>query len=287
MTTRGRMIDIGGRRLRLVAAGPDADAAERGTPTVLLEAGAFGFSADWGVVQEKLAKLGVRSLAYDRAGMGRSDPGPKPRDGHTILDDLERLLGEAGEAPPYILVGHSMAGLRVQMFAARHPDWVKGVVLVDASTAEATDTALGSAYLTVFTTLSRLAAKLASLHLIKPFAWACDRIGLSGDAKIEKQWAYGHGQHGRTSAAEVEAWRDTAEQAKREGGYQPLLPLAVVTAGDAPDHHPVKAMMTAPTRGHPGRTYVRHVPGARHASLLGLRFADEIVKAILFVTEAG
>jgi pimeloyl-ACP methyl ester carboxylesterase len=282
---RGRMIDVGGRRLRLVAAGPAPDDAAAATPTVLLESGAFGFSADWGVVQDRLAALGIRSLAYDRAGMGRSDPSPAPRDGHSILDDLEKLLSEAGEAPPYILVGHSMAGLRVQLFAARHPDWVKGVVLVDASTAEATETALGSTYLKVFTALSRLAARLASLNLIKPFAWAFDRIGLSGDAKTEKHWAYGHGPHGRTSAAEVEAWLETAAQARRGGAYPPQLPVAVVTAGDAPDHHPVKAMMTAPTRGHPGRTYVRHVPGARHASLLGRRFADEIVKAILFVGE--
>src|SRR6266542_855761 len=70
---RGQLYDIGGgRRLHMLCQGP---ATDRG-PTVLMESGAFGFSADWGAVQEKLAADGVRSCAYDRAGLGFSDPGP-------------------------------------------------------------------------------------------------------------------------------------------------------------------------------------------------------------------
>ena len=60
-------------------------------------------------------------LAYDRAGLGLSDPGPSPRDGLAIAYDLERLLAEAGEAGPYLLVGHSMAGLHTRLFAGRNP----------------------------------------------------------------------------------------------------------------------------------------------------------------------
>jgi pimeloyl-ACP methyl ester carboxylesterase len=281
---RGRMIDIGGRRLRLVAAGPSADDARAGTPTVLLEAGAFGFSADWSVVQERLATLGIRSLAYDRAGMGRSDAGPVPRDGHSILDDLERLLNASGEDPPYILVGHSMAGLRVQLFAARHPGWVRGVVLVDASTPEATDGRIGRAYLSAFIAVSRLAAGLATLGLIKPFARMGDRIGLSGAARAEKEWAYAHGRHGRSSASEVDAWIRAAGQAKAAGRYDASIPVAVVTAGDAPESHPIKAIQIAPARDA-SRSYVKHVAGARHATLLGYRFAGEIVQAILWVRD--
>jgi alpha-beta hydrolase superfamily lysophospholipase len=65
------MIDIGGRRLRLVRAGERSD-----KPVVVLECGAFGCAADWAVVQERLARRGLYSLAYDRAGLGYSDPGP-------------------------------------------------------------------------------------------------------------------------------------------------------------------------------------------------------------------
>src|SRR5258706_14401530 len=63
---RGQLYDVGGgRRLHMICQGPGAD---RGA-TALMEAGAFGFSADWGAVQDKLAAEGVRSCAYDRAGL--------------------------------------------------------------------------------------------------------------------------------------------------------------------------------------------------------------------------
>ena len=71
---RGRMVEIEpGRSLRLVCEGPKSD-----RPVVWLEAGAFGFAADWGATQEALTGAGWRSCAYDRAGMGYSPPGPSP-----------------------------------------------------------------------------------------------------------------------------------------------------------------------------------------------------------------
>ena len=81
-TPSGTYVDIGGRKLRLVCAGPPntANAAEAGRPTVWMEAGAFGLAADFAAIQEKLTAKGIRSCAYDRAGMGWSDPGPRPRD---------------------------------------------------------------------------------------------------------------------------------------------------------------------------------------------------------------
>src|SRR5690606_3957208 len=131
---RGHRFDIGGRRLRLVAAG------ERGPgPTILLESGSFGCAADWAEVQKRLAAKGLYSLAYDRAGLGLSDPGPNPGAGRAIGDDLAALLAAAGEAGPFILVGHSMAGLMVRLFAARRPKDVRGLVLVDATTPESMD----------------------------------------------------------------------------------------------------------------------------------------------------
>lgn len=280
------MVDIGGRRLRLVAAGPAADEAAADTPTVLLEAGAFGFSADWSVVQARLADLNIRSLAYDRAGLGHSDPGPDPRDGEAILGDLERLLEAAGEAPPYILVGHSMAGLRAQLMAARHSDWFSGVVLIDASTPEATAAPIGRGYLNAFVFASRLFAGLSRLGVLKAFARHGDRIGLEGAARDEKLRFFAEAGHNRVAAAEVDLWTAAAAQARAAGGYAPDLPIAVVTAGDAGDEHPVKAMMAAPATAAQ-TAYVRHVPGARHATLLGRAFAGEIVQAVQFVAEAA
>lgn len=147
------MIDIGdGRLLHGVFAGP----VHASSPLVLLEAGAFGFSADWSAVQDKLSERGIRSLAYDRAGLGFSDPGPSPRDGLAIVSDIEAFLAKTHEAGPFLLCGHSMAGLHVRLFAARNAARIVGLVLVDATTPEAMELAMVSGFVDQFSKVSRL-----------------------------------------------------------------------------------------------------------------------------------
>ena len=277
---RGRLVDIGGgRRMRLVCEGPPAGSG----PTVWLESGAFGFSADWAAVQGLLKREQVRSCAYDRAGLGRSDPGPKPRDGLHVVEDLERLQTAAQERGPFILVGHSMAGLYLRLYAARNPDKVAGVVLVDATTPEAVESQPTRQFVDQFANVSRLAGWTASAGLLKPLAFLGDAIGLEGPAAAEKRWAFGHGAHNRTAAEEVEQWMRTAEQARAAGAFDPELPTAVVMAG--PERQGWKAVQAEPAK-RARHGYVKNVPGANHASLLGVKFAPEIVKAIDFVRGA-
>jgi pimeloyl-ACP methyl ester carboxylesterase len=71
-------------------------------------------------------------FAYNRPGYGKSDGTSKPRDGRHIVDDLRSTLQHQGLKPPYILVGHSLGGLYMQLFARAYPQEVKGVVLVDS-----------------------------------------------------------------------------------------------------------------------------------------------------------
>ena len=277
---RGRLVDIGGRRLRIVCEGPRGDA-----PTVLLEAGAFGFAADWAAVQARLTRQGLHSCAYDRAGLGYSDPGPRPRDGLAGARDLEALLAAAGEPGPYILVGHSMAGLKVHLFAVRNPDKVAGLVLVDATTPHATENPQVRGFVGHFATLSRIAGWGASAGLFKPVAPLLgDSIGLTGAAAAEKKWAFANARHNRWAAEEVDAWIPAAEQARAAGRLDPAWPVAVITAGHKPDGW--ESMQAAPAR-QARRGYYRNVPEATHASLLGERFADEIVKGIDFVRDAA
>ena len=110
------------------------------------------------MVQSRLAEQGVRSCAYDRAGLGFSDPGPMPRDGLAIVSDLEKLIALSGERGPFILCGHSMAGLHMRLFAARNPSLVAGLVMVDATTPESMDTPMVKQFVGQFANLSRLAA---------------------------------------------------------------------------------------------------------------------------------
>jgi len=66
--------------------------------------------------------------------MGWSEMGPDPRDAQQITGELHTLLGKAGIEGPYVLVGHSFGGMYMQTYAARYPEEVAGVVLVDSST---------------------------------------------------------------------------------------------------------------------------------------------------------
>jgi pimeloyl-ACP methyl ester carboxylesterase len=281
---RGEMVDIGGgRRMHLICEGPRGKA-----PAVLLEAGAFGFSADWGVVQEKAAARGYRVCAYDRAGMGLSDPGPAPRDGEAIVGDLERLLAAAHEDGPFILVGHSMAGLYLRLFANRDPGKVAGLVLVDATTPEATQDPAVGRFVGQFVRASRLASFGAQMGLYAPISgtWFGDKIGLNAAASAEKRRAFASPQHNRTAAAEVEQWFRTAEQARATGPLDPDWPVAVVTAGPGHRRLGYPSLQSEPARLS-RHGYAEAVEKAGHATLLGRKYADHVVKAIDFVRDAA
>jgi pimeloyl-ACP methyl ester carboxylesterase len=100
---------------------------------VVLDAGSGGFSAQWVRVQREVSGT-TRVCAYDRAGMGWSEMGPEPRDAKQISSELHTLLSKAGIDEPYVLVGHSFGGMYMRTYAARYPDEVAGVALVDSST---------------------------------------------------------------------------------------------------------------------------------------------------------
>jgi pimeloyl-ACP methyl ester carboxylesterase len=120
----GRLVDIGGYKLHL-------DCRGEGSPTVVLDAGLSASSLDWALVQTELAQA-TRVCSYDRAGMGWSEPGPAPRSPGHLAQELHLLLENAGVAGPYVLVGHSLAGKNIRMFARAYPSGVAGMVLVDA-----------------------------------------------------------------------------------------------------------------------------------------------------------
>jgi pimeloyl-ACP methyl ester carboxylesterase len=270
---RGEMVDVGGRRLRIVRAGPVTN-----RPTIVLEHGAFGCAADWAVVQERLAAKGLASLAYDRAGLGHSEPGPRPRDGRAIVSDLAALLREIDEDSPVVLVGHSMGGLMVRLYALTHARQVLGVVLVDAVVPEVMASPIGAQAVAAFARLLGWASQAARFGMMRPVAvLAGDRIGLTPEARAEKRRIHGSAAHARWAAEEVGQWRTTSDQA-RAADFPPMLPIAVITAG-AQTGTALKAVQMIPALASRSG-YIEHVAGAGHASLLGRRFADPIVRGV-------
>lgn len=278
---RGEKVDLGGRALRVVRAGPHA-----AQPLVVLEHGAFGCAADWAVVQERLAAKGLRSLAYDRAGLGHSDPGPRPRDGRAIVSDLAALLRCLREAGPFVLVGHSMGGLLVRLFALTYPGQAVGVVLVDAVTPDIMKTAAGPAVIRAYGRTLRWVSRGARLGMMRPVAAvAGNLIGLTGEAASEKRRIYGSAPHAEWAAEEVDYWPATSEMAAR-AEFPPQLPVAVVTAGREDSVPWLKAIQAVPALASQ-YGYVEHVRGAHHASLLGRRFAEPVVRGVQHVMAAA
>jgi pimeloyl-ACP methyl ester carboxylesterase len=276
---RGEMIDIGGRKFRVVRKGP----AGAG-PLVLFEAGSFGTAADWAVVQEGLSGQ-VRSFAYDRAGLGFSDPGPKPRDSRAVASDLRKLLAASGERPPFILVGHSMAAVHLYVFALRHPEETAGLVLVDAAPPEALADPMVARWVKAFqhaVTLAPLTAQLWLNSAASPLFG--DRIDVPGAAKMEKRRAFSSPIHNYWAAREVHEWFKDASQARALGELDREVPVAVVTAKGGGARW--KKLQAQPAyRSRSG--YAVNVMEANHASLLGPRHAETILKAIEFVRAAA
>ena len=101
----------------------------------MLSNGLGGISAGWARITGPVAAT-TRVCAYDRAGQGWSDDAASPQDGVQSAEDLHTLLAEAGEHGPYVLVGHSTGGTYAMTYAARYPEQVAGMVLLDSSSPE-------------------------------------------------------------------------------------------------------------------------------------------------------
>jgi pimeloyl-ACP methyl ester carboxylesterase len=119
----GKSVDVGGYSLNINCTG-------QGSPTVILEAGLGVPAISWRGVQPGISNF-TRVCSYDRAGYDWSDPGPMPRTTSQSVKELHTLLQNAGEKPPYILVGHSFGGTNVRIYNSAYPSQVAGMVLAD------------------------------------------------------------------------------------------------------------------------------------------------------------
>lgn len=121
----GQLIDVGGHRLHLSCTGS-------GSPTVVLEPGGGEMSSNMGWIAPAVAR-DTRVCVYDRAGRGWSEPAVTPQDGTQIATDLHTLLQRGHVPGPYVLAGHSFGALYVLNYAARYPNEVAGMVLMDST----------------------------------------------------------------------------------------------------------------------------------------------------------
>lgn len=123
-TPPGKLVDVGGYQLHLNCQG-------EGDLTVVMDHGLGGLSLVWSWIQSEITLL-TKVCSYDRAGYGWSDLSPHPRTSQQMVQELYTLLKNAGIQGPYLLVGHSLGGLNMRLFASQYSDEVAGLILVDA-----------------------------------------------------------------------------------------------------------------------------------------------------------
>lgn len=122
-TSFERIIDLGSHRLQCRSAGT-------GTPVVVIDAGLADSLDKYKTLQERLTDA-TQVITYNRAGYGQSEPGPLPRHSGREADELKAMLEKASIPGPYVLVGHSLGALNMQVFASKYAKDVVGILLLD------------------------------------------------------------------------------------------------------------------------------------------------------------
>ncbi len=268
----GRLVDIDGCRLHMQVEG-------RGESSVILESGLGGMSSAWGWIQPETAKFS-RVVSYDRAGLGWSGPDTAPKTAALAALRLRSILQLSHIDPPYILVGHSMGGLFIRVFADLYRDEVAGMVLLDAVHPDqhlrsaAINTHMRSGFR--FLKTAPLLAQFGYIRLTKLFnAWT---EGLPARQAAESEAFLSAYQHLKTTRDESLAWDTICAEVRDTRGIGDI-PLTVVTACRAvlPGHPEMQRELA--TLSSNSKHFV--VKDADHVSLVSRReFALQVVEAI-------
>lgn len=255
-----------------------------GSPTVVLEAGLGETSysmAGW--IAPAVAQV-TRVCVYDRAGYGWSEAAVGPRDGDAVTTDLHTLLAQAQEKGPYVLAGHSTGGVYVRVFAARYPEEVAGMVLLDAQPNEAfTRLPDYPAFYAVFSLVTKLLPYVAQVGIGRLIAFSSE-TGLpkaANEGEIASVATVHQYRAQRDEVAGIPAAL-TQAQALQSLGNKPLI---VVTAPMEAQRGwlLLQAEMTKLSTNHVQRV----IPNATHTSLI-VNKADAVAssQAILDVVTA-
>jgi pimeloyl-ACP methyl ester carboxylesterase len=282
----GQLVDAGGPRLHLHVAGTTG--APRGRPTVVLDAGIGSCSPHWAWVQEELAPY-TRVVAYDRAGLGWSDPGPRPRDARRSAAELRTALERAGIGGPYVVAGHSYGGLVVRAFADLCPDDVVGMVLVDASHPDQwahIPAARGGRLVAWGSRLTGVLARLGLWRLLDPAPGLAD--GLPARQAAELRALLARPGPWAASADALAAWEQTTRPQINGARGLGALPLAVLSVTEQARYAGVLTRLQADLPSLSSNSVHRTVHGATHEGLVSRReHALVVADAIRRVAEAA
>ena len=264
----GEMVDVGGYRLHMIVAGPVQPA-----PTVILDAG-LGFPSTLNArLQEQVSSF-ARVVAYDRPGIGWSDPPPagQSHDALTIAHALHNALETSGIPGPYVLVGHSAGGLNMLVFADAYPQETAGIVLVDSTHPDQyqhypPEYAQGQQRIERLSFLFTWGARLGIFRLVNgPHLFEAD--GLTVDQKAALQAYFASPRFGSGMRAEVSAFEGLSFPQARAIQSLGAIPMVVLTAGKTAEQVPVQVELHREFADLSTNSLHRIVAGASHANLV-------------------
>jgi pimeloyl-ACP methyl ester carboxylesterase len=245
-------------------------------PTVLLEAGMGSFSSNWHWVQEELAGV-LRTISYDRPGLGWSPPRNTRHDAVTIARHLRAVLDQAGIEPPYVVAGHSFGGLPARAFADLYPTDTVGLVLVDASHPDQWARWPVRHADRLIAMSQRVMSVLAWLGLLRILDLSrAISAGLPERQVAELRAFSATSACAATEAAQMRAWPESRAQL---AAARPLdgLPLAVIGVSEQPrGGQLLTALQAELAQLTPDATY-DVVQGATHESLISDRKHARVV----------
>ncbi|MBX3081516.1 MAG: alpha/beta fold hydrolase [Anaerolineae bacterium] len=276
----GTLVEIDGYRLHVQCTGA-------GSPTVILEAGAGGFSADWYWVQQQVSTQ-TRVCAYDRSGYGWSDLAPTPSDGMKTAQDLHTLLARADIQPPYVMVGHSLGGQYIRVFAQAYPAEVVGMMMVDPAHPDQWELTGMESEAMVQASMNMTYAEMAELArfgVFRPYASKL-RPGLADEANRAVANFWPTTQAWDAVRAEFSQWAALAGQARAVTslGDIPLIVIRAPQPADAAEWTKrYDQLADLSTNGA-----VRVVEGANHGTIVSEpQYAAQVSQAVLDVIEAS
>lgn len=284
---RGQLYTVNGRQMHIVCMGqsrPDE-------PTVILQAGGANESLWWVRVQTQLAEH-VRVCAYDRAGLGWSEPAATPRYPATLVGELHELLAAADVPPPYIMAGHSFGAILTRVYAAHYPNEVSGIALVDGMPLELKE--LSQAEFARY--------RWSSYAVQVPF-WVIYHLGVGRLWVARSTAAMGYPPAIARELAAYSLRNQTCATDLAEHGYDATwtlmqaslaaedldnVPMAVLWASQSGTNQPGYAAYRQEVAGYSTNSVTRTIEGANHGSILGNEeYARQVSDAIFAVLTAA
>jgi pimeloyl-ACP methyl ester carboxylesterase len=284
---RGQLYTVSGHQMHLVCMG-------EGSPAVILQAGASAESLWWYRVQNQLAAH-TQVCAFDRPGMGWSEPVDGSREPLIMNAELHTLLEQAGVSPPYIMAGHSFGSILTRIYAAQYPQEVAGIILVDSQLvtpkhfASQSEIDQNRSYWDVVQVIGSVITRIGLTRLTGtntfqnagyPAELALEMTGLQARNQVIDAY---YAENGPAFPALQEASADAEELGD--------MPMAVIWASltyALNEANPTLRPFTEELSTYSSNTVTRIVEGADHGSILGNeQYAQQVSDVILNVIVAA